>query len=182
MRDGIKIIKKASDVEQLCNQHNTNRGVYLVPAFTGLGAPHWDPDARGALFGITRDTGREDIARAAIESTCYQTYDLIKAMSEDGISLNSMKVDGGMIENQWMVQYLSDILNMSIECPSSKETTALGAAILVGLQAGIYKSVDDIKKHMKISEKYSPKMSSEDREIYLDGWNSAVKRVMSNYS
>jgi glycerol kinase len=182
LRDGIKIIKKASDVEQLCNQHNTNRGVYLVPAFTGLGAPHWDPEARGALFGITRDTGREDIARAAIESTCYQTYDLIKAMLEDGISLNSMKVDGGMVENQWMVQYLSDILNMSIECPSSKETTALGAAYLVGLQAGIYKSVDDIKKHMKISKKYSPKMSSKEREIYLDGWNSAVKRVMSNYA
>ena len=103
-------------------------------------------------------------------------------MSEDGISLNSMKVDGGMIENQWMVQYLSDILSMSIECPSSKETTALGAAYLVGLQAGIYKSVDDIKKHMKISKKYSPKMSSKEREIYLDGWNSAVKRVMSNYA
>ena len=153
-----------------------------MPAFTGLGAPYWDPGARGALFGITRDTGREDIARAAIESTCYQTHDLVRAMSEDGIILNSMKVDGGMIENQWMVQYLSDILNMPIECPSSKETTALGAAYLVGLQAGTYKSLDDIKKHMKISKKYSPKMSSEDRRISLDGWKNAVNRVLSNYS
>ena len=182
LRDGIKIIRKAADVEQLCNKHNSNRGVYLVPAFTGLGAPYWDPGARGALFGITRDTGREDIARAAIESTCYQTHDLVRAMSEDGIILNSMKVDGGMIENQWMVQYLSDILNMPIECPSSKETTALGAAYLVGLQAGTYKSLDDIKKHMKVSKKYSPKMSSEDRRISLDGWKNAVNRVLSNYS
>ncbi|MEN9018361.1 MAG: glycerol kinase GlpK [Hellea sp.] len=181
LRDGIKIIKTASDVEPLCGKHNTNRGVYLVPAFTGLGAPHWDPNARGALFGITRDTGREDIARAAIESTCYQTYDLIKAMSDDGIASNSMRVDGGMVENQWMVQFLSDILDIPIECPSSKETTALGAAYLVGLQAGIYKSLDDIKKHIRINRHYSPKMGNEERTKLLNGWVNAVKRVLSNY-
>ena len=178
LRDGIKIIKDASETEAMAAGLEHNHGVYLVPAFTGLGAPHWDPDARGGLFGITRDTTPEHIARAAVESVCYQTQDLFAAMAEDGVEPTSLRVDGGMVHNSWMVQFLSDILNIPVERPKVLETTALGAAYLAGLQAGVYSSLEDVTKNWQRDSGFTPDMETEERETLIAGWSKAVGRVL----
>ena len=178
LRDGIKIIKEAAETEAMCEGLESNKGVYLVPAFTGLGAPHWDPEARGAIFGLTRDTGRAEIARATVESVVYQTHDLFKAMAEDGVAPTSLRVDGGMVHNSWMVQHLSSVLNIPVDRPKVLETTALGAAYLVGLQAGLYKTLQDVQKHWQGEKHCEPKMDEKTRDGLLKGWNKAVSKVL----
>jgi len=179
LRDELKIIKKAKHTEKLIKKTKSNNGVYLVPAFTGLGAPYWDPDARGAIFGITRDTGRADIVRATLESVVYQTLDLFEAMAEDGIAPTSLKVDGGMVANNWMVQFLSDILDLPVERPKVMETTALGAAYLVGLQCGLYENLADISKHWQHESGFTPTMKPEARNPLIAGWEKAVGKVLT---
>lgn len=179
LRDGIQIIKDAAETEAMCEGLESNKGVYLVPAFTGLGAPHWDPDARGAIFGLTRDTGRPEIARATVESVCYQTYDLFKAMSDDGVTPSSLRVDGGMVHNSWMVQHLSSVLDIPVDRPKVLETTALGAAYLAGLQAGLYESLEDVKANWQRDKHFEPQMDSHTRTALLTGWNTAVQKVLT---
>ena len=179
LRDGIEIIDDARETEELVRSTNNNAGVYLVPAFTGLGAPHWDPDARGAIFGLTRDTGRAEIVRATLESVCYQTYDLFTAMKEDGVTPTRLRVDGGMVKNDWMVNYLSDILDLPIDRPRVMETTALGVAYLVALQTGIYSSLNDVAKNWKAQASFEPDMKKEQREAALSGWHKAVGKVLT---
>ena len=154
--------------------------MYLVPAFTGLGAPYWDPTARGALLGITRSTGRAEIARAALEACCYQTADLLEAIANDGINTKSMRVDGGMAKNSWLLQYLADILDISIDRPVITETTALGAAYLAGLQAGIFTSLEDIARNWRRASHFDPAMTSFERNRRLAGWKTAVGRTLKS--
>ena len=156
-----------------------NQGVYLVPAFTGLGAPHWDPDARGALYGLTRDTGPATIARAALESVCYQTMDLLSAMQSDGAKLNTVRVDGGMVNNNWLSQYLADVLNIPVERPRQTETTALGAAYLAGLHTGVYESLDDLTANWQLEREFAPAMDEAMRERVIKGWAEAIRRTRS---
>ncbi len=179
LRDGLKIIKDAAETEAMASGLTHNHGVYLVPAFTGLGAPHWDPDARGGLFGITRDTTPEHVARSAVESVVYQTHDLFSAMAEDGVKPSSLRVDGGMVQNSWMVQFLSDILDIPVERPKVLETTALGAAYLAGLKAGLYDSLEDVRENWQRDSHFTPAMKDDARSGLLSGWNNAVKRVLS---
>ena len=136
--------KSAEETEALAKSLDDNQGVYLVPGFAGLGAPHWRPDARGAIYGLTRGAGRAALARAALESVAYQTLDLMDAAKSDGVDAQTLRVDGGMVMNNWLMQFLADILQLPVERPAVMETTALGAAYLAGLQAGIYKNTDEI--------------------------------------
>ncbi|HEX5513523.1 MAG TPA: glycerol kinase GlpK, partial [Gammaproteobacteria bacterium] len=178
LRDGIKIIRSATEVEPLAAGLDSNRGVYFVPAFTGLGAPHWDPNARGAIFGLTRDTGIADIVRAALESVCYQTHDLLAAMARDSATNPStLRVDGGMSANDWLLQYLADIVGTSVDRPRITETTAVGAAHLAGLQAGIYGSFDDLKQHWHADQRFQPQLRKPERDLLLRNWEKAVSRV-----
>ena len=156
-----------------------NHGVYLVPAFTGLGAPHWDADARGALFGLTRDSGPASITRAALESVCYQTMDLLNAMRQDGADINTVRVDGGMINNDWLGQYLANILDIAVERPKQTETTALGAAYLAGLQTGVYNSLDDLTANWQRQTVFKPDMNADVRQKVIAGWADAISRTRS---
>ena len=151
----------------------------MVPAFTGLGAPHWDPDARGAIFGLTRDTGVAEIVRAALEAVCYQTSDLLEAMAQDGISPTGLRVDGGMVNNNWLCNFLADILNVSVERPIETETTALGAAYLAGLQCGMFSSLEELQSKWQAEKVFSPKMKPVDRTQLIHGWRAAVNRTKS---
>ncbi|WP_049265555.1 glycerol kinase GlpK, partial [Pseudomonas aeruginosa] len=144
LRDGIKLIDHAHESEALAIQAGDSNGVYLVPAFTGLGAPYWDPKARGAIFGLTRDTGIKEIVTAGLQSVCYQTRDLLEAMRQDGTPPSALRVDGGMVVNNWVMQFLTDILGVTVERPEVTETTALGVAYMAGLKAGFYRDLDDI--------------------------------------
>ena len=157
-----------------------NGDVYLVPAFTGLGAPHWNANARGVLSGLTRDTGPKQIVRAIIESVAYQTYDLFEAMKHDGLRPRLVKVDGGMVMNNWFSQFLSDVVNVGVLRPKTQETTALGAAFMAGLQIGVYKSLKDISKKWSLDRKFSPKMKNKNRLNLLKGWSKAIKRTLIN--
>src|SRR5690606_28257351 len=155
-------------------------GVYLVPAFTGLGAPYWDPKARGAIFGLTRDTGIKEIVTAGLEAVCYQTRDLLEAMGQDGAApLSALRVDGGMVVNNWLVQFLADILGVPVERPQVNETTALGAAYLAGLQAGLYRDLDEVAGHWQQQRRFEPCMPAQRREALYAGWLNAVRRVRS---
>ena len=180
LRDKIKIIKKASETEKIVKTLKNNRGVYLVPAFTGLGAPYWDANSRGVLCGLTRDTGPKEIVRAVIESVAYQTYDLFEAMRNDGLRPKIVKVDGGMVKNNWFTQFLSDIVNVKVYRPKVNETTALGAAFMAGLKIGIYKSLKDISRKWKIDRSFTPKMKSKNRLELLQGWSKAIKKTLSH--
>src|SRR5690606_21257751 len=155
-------------------------GVYLVPAFTGLGAPYWDPKARGAIFGLTRDTGIKEIVTAGLQSVCYQTRDLLEAMRHDGAAAPSaLRVDGGMVENNWVMQFLADILGVTVERPKVTETTALGVAYLAGLQAGLYPDLETIAGLWHRQQRFDAKMADEYRDTLYKGWLDAVKRVRS---
>ncbi len=180
LRDGLGVIQSADETESMASDLNDNQGVYLVPAFTGMGAPYWDPDARGALFGLTRDTGPKELARAALESVCFQTMDLFDAIRSDGAALDTVRVDGGMVKNNWLSQTLADILNVPVQRPMQTETTALGAAYLAGLQCGIYASLDDLTSNWQQEKAFSPTMQNEDREQAIAGWANAVKRTRSD--
>jgi glycerol kinase len=179
LRDKIKLIKKASDTEKIIKSLKSNKGIYLVPAFTGLGAPYWAVNARGVLSGLTRDTGPKEIVRATVESVAYQTHDLFEAMNNDGLKPRSIKVDGGMVKNNWFSQFLSDVLNVKVLRPKVHETTALGAAFMAGLQIGVYKSLKDISKNWKADRIFNPKMKIHQRKNLIKGWKSAIKKTLS---
>jgi glycerol kinase len=180
LRDGIGLIRSASETEALASSLSDNRGVYLVPAFTGLGAPHWDARARGGLFGITRDTGVAEITRATLESVCYQTQDLLRAVADEGATeLTALRVDGGMVGNNWLMQFLADIVDLRVDRPVVTETTALGAAYLAGVQTGVFDSLDDVTAHWQVDRSFESAMSATERERLLAGWEQAVSRVCS---
>lgn len=171
------MIDDADETEALAASLDSNHDVYLVPAFTGLGAPHWDPDARGAVFGITRDTNVAQLVRATLESVCYQTYDLIEATRRDGISPQALRVDGGMVRNNWVCQFLSDVLDLTVEKPIETETTALGVAYLAGLQVGIFQSLDEISAGWRTARAFNSGMADWRRAELLRGWEAAVDKV-----
>ena len=177
LRDELKIIHDAADSEYFAQKVKNSNGVYVVPAFTGLGAPHWDMYARGAIVGLTRGTNRNHIIRATLESIAYQTKDVIEAMIEDsGINLTALKVDGGATSNNFLMQFQSDILNVNIERPEVTETTALGAAYLAGLAVGFWKSKGEISQYWSINRKFKPVMDEEKRNTLYKGWKKAVGR------
>ncbi len=178
LRDELKIIKDAAETQALAESIETNNGVYLVPAFTGLGAPHWAPEARGAVYGLTRGAGRAELARAALESVAYQTADLTAAMAADGAAPQSLRVDGGMVANDWIMQFLSDIIDIKVERPKVLETTALGAAYLAGLQAGVFKDTDEIAEARRVDARFQPAMAPEVRNAALAGWKKALERTL----
>ena len=180
LRDRMKFIKKAPETEKIIKSLKNNAGIYLVPAFTGLGAPYWNANARGVLSGITRDTGPKEIVRAIIESVAYQTYDLFESMRHDGLRPKLVKVDGGMVMNNWFSQFLSDIIDVKVLRPKVHETTALGAAFMAGLKIGAYKSLKDISKNWILDKKFSPKMKNKTRKPLIKGWSIAIKRALIN--
>lgn len=177
LRDGLQLIKSASETEALARGRDGAQGVYLVPAFTGLGAPHWDPSARGAIFGLTRDTGLADLVVACLEAVCYQTKDLLAAMQQDGALPTLLRVDGGMVANSWLAQRLADLLQIVVDRPASIETTALGAAYLAGLKAGLYPDLAAIGKAWQLERRFEPGMSSEESQALHQGWLAAIARV-----
>lgn len=180
LRDGLGLIKSAEETETLAASLESNNGVYLVPAFTGLGAPHWDAFARGSIFGLTRSTGVKEIVRATLESVCYQTSDLFRAMADDGVHPTQVRVDGGMIKNNWLAQFLADILDIRIQRPKQTETTALGAAYLAGLQCGFYDSFDTLTENWQQEAEFQPSMDQQSRENLLAGWDDAIRRTRSD--
>lgn len=179
LRDGLKIIDCADESETLARKVEDSGGVYIVPAFTGLGAPYWDASARGIITGITRGTMREHIARAALESIAYQVCDLVSAMEKDaGIKITCLNVDGGASKNDFLLQFQADILNCPAVRPEAIETTALGAAYLAGLTAGFWNSLDEIRSNANTGRVFTPDMSVDVRERLLNGWNKAVGRAL----
>jgi glycerol kinase len=180
LRDDLRLIRDAQETEALARSIPDTGGVYLVPAFTGMGAPYWDPAARGALVGLARDSGVAQIARAALEAACYQTRDLIDAIREDGVgALKGLRVDGGMAVNDWAMQFLADVLDLPVERPTVTETTALGAASLAGLQAGMFASLDEVAAAWRRDRRFEPAMENATRDRLLAGWKTAVGRVLS---
>ena len=179
LRDKIKFIKKASDTEKIIKSLKSNNGIYLVPAFTGLGAPYWAVNARGVLSGLTRDTGPKEIVRATVESVAYQTHDLFEAMKNDGLRPRIIKVDGGMVKNNWFSQFLADVVDVKVLRPKVEETTALGAAFMAGLQIGVYKSLRDISNNWQVDRIFHPKIKSSNRKKLIKGWDIAIKKTLS---
>ena len=179
LRDELGLIASAQDSERMARQSESNRGVYLVPAFTGLGAPHWDANARGGIFGLVRDTTAADLVRAALESVCYQTWDLLEAMACDAGRPEAVRVDGGMSVNNWLMQFLADILQLPVERPQTVETTALGAAFLAGLQCGVYADLDEISECHTLQQRFTPAMSEPQRAARCKSWRRAVRRTRS---
>ena len=182
LRDGLKFIESAQESESLAMQADDSQDVYLVPAFVGLGAPYWDPDCRGALFGMTRNTGPAEITKATLESVCYQTSDLLSAIAKDlgEGKLSAIRVDGGMAASNWTMQMLSDLVELPVDRPKNLETTALGAAYLAGMQIGFYPSMSDFSDSWQSDSQFNSKMKSDSRERKLAGWKDAVKRTLSN--
>lgn len=180
IRDGLQLIQQASDSEALATDTSEDLSVYLVPAFTGLGAPYWDPDARGALFGLTRDSGVKEVVTAALLSVCYQSRDLFVAIEADGGAVMSLRVDGGMANNGYVMQKLSDLLDVEVLRPELTETTALGAAYVAGLQAGIFESLDEISAKWQLDQRFDPSKDATWREKQYNGWLDAVSRTRTN--
>lgn len=180
LRDGLKIIDHAAETESMARDLESNKGVYLVPAFTGLGAPYWRSDVRGAIFGINRDTGPAELARAALEAVCYQTHDLLTAMAEDARLPARLRVDGGMVGNEWVMQLLADVLNVEVDRPIITETTALGAAYLAGLKVGMFDSLEQIASQWRCDKSFSPAMSETQRTHLLSGWRSCINKVLAD--
>ncbi len=180
LRDTLHIIENAGDTQSLAESITDNGGVYLVPAFTGLGAPYWDPLARGALLGLTRDSSAKHIARAALEAVCYQTCDLLQAIERDYHQpIQTLRVDGGMTINDWLLQFLADILSVKVERPKCIETSALGAAYLAGLGSGVYQSLAEVEAHWQLEKSFLAQMSHVQRQQYYAGWQQAVERIRS---
>ena len=177
LRDGIKLISDASETEAIATSQPASNGVYLVPAFTGLGAPYWDPDARGGILGLTRDSSIEDIVTATLLSVCYQTRDLLEAMSKDGVMPTILRVDGGMVANSWVAQGLTDLVRIPVDRPKVTETTALGVAYLAGLQVGIYDSLEEISSQWRSERAFQPQMAQNESNLLYQGWQEAVSRV-----
>lgn len=179
LRDGLHLIQTAAETEALAKQTPMDHGVFLVPAFTGLGAPYWDPQARGAIFGLTRDTGIKEIVTAGLQSVCYQTKDLQKAMENDGERPTTLRVDGGMVANDWLLQFLADILGTTIDRPHIIETTALGAAYLAALQAGVFASLDELSQRWRCDHSFKPQWPKDKRDKFYGAWQKAVAKVQT---
>lgn len=179
LRDGLAIISSSSESESRAKQVNDCDGVYVVPSFTGLGAPYWKPQVKGGILGLTRGTKQEHIIRATIESLAYQTSDVVFAMQEDsGLAIKKMQVDGGASRNDFLLQFQSDILNTQVIRSTISETTALGAAYLAGLAVGVWKHQDDIRKQFQVASIFEPMMEEETRIAHLNGWKRAVHAIM----
>jgi len=180
LRDNIHMFKESKESQALAQSVPDTHGVYFVPAFTGLGAPHWDPEARGAIFGLTRDSNIAHITRAALEAVCYQTKDLLATMLNEGhVNEAILRVDGGMVANNWLCQFLSDILGVEVERPKIIETTALGAAYLAGLQVGIYNDLDSIAKLWQRDQAFAPAMDEAKRQQLYQGWQKVVRKILN---
>jgi glycerol kinase len=181
LRDGLKVVKKAADTGALAQAADKNQGVYLVPAFVGLGAPYWNAEVRGALFGLTRATTNKELARAALEAVCYQTHDLLEAMKKDwgATGQTILRVDGGMTASDWTMQFLADILGAPVDRPVVLETTALGAAYLAGLQAGLLPKPEIFAKSWKRQKRFMPTMKNEIRANKLAGWREAMRKLLA---
>ena len=186
LRDGLKIIKRAADSAKLAARADPEQAVYLVPAFAGLGAPYWDAEARGAIYGLTRGTTGAEIARAALEAVCYQTRDLLDAMRRDwpqGRGARTvLRVDGGMVASDWTMQFLADILDAPVDRPKVLETTALGAAYLAGFRAGLYPAPAAFAKSWQLDRRFSPKMREPERAAKYAGWQAALDRTLTRPS
>ena len=180
LRDELRIIDTAPESEAIARRRGVVEDVYVVPAFAGLGAPYWDPDARGAILGLTGGSGRDDIVTATLQSVAFQTCDLIAAMSEDGIKPSVIRVDGGMVANDWFLQFLADVLDIPVERPVNVESTVLGAAYLAGYQAGIVESAAAIGELWQRDARFEPQMQAAQREQLLHGWSDAVRRIRSD--
>ena len=182
LRDGLKIIEDSAESGSLAARANEGEEVYLVPAFVGLGAPYWDSDCRGAMYGLTRNTGREDVALAALESVAYQTRDLLKAMQKDWSAQHAtvLRVDGGMVASDWTMQRLADILDAPVDRPNNLETTAQGAAYLAGRHVGIYPDIEDFAQSWTLEKRFEPAMDPNLRTRKYDGWRDAVRRTLSH--
>jgi glycerol kinase len=182
LRDGLKVLAKASDSEKMAKSVKNNAGVYFVPALVGLGAPYWDQDARGSIYGITRGTSNNHIVRAALEAMCYQTKDVLEAMQKDsGLKTRDLKVDGGAVANNFLCQFQSDILGVNVIRPKTIETTASGAAYLAGLAVGYWKNTTALKKHWEKDRVFKPEMSRKESSELYGNWLKAVKRTLSHY-
>ena len=179
LRDKVNLIKKASETETISKSSKINDGVFVVPAFSGMGAPYWRPDARGVITGLTRDSDWKSIVRATVESVGYQSFDLFDSMNKDGLKPRIVKVDGGMVANNWFTQFLADIINLKVVRPKILETTALGVALLAGLQIGEYKSLNQIKNMWKKDRVFSPNIKKTLRNELLAGWKLAIKKTLA---
>jgi glycerol kinase len=179
LRDGLRMFRDSADTEKYAVRVESTEGVYVVPAFVGLGAPYWDSDVRGAVFGLTRGTSKEHFIRATLESLTYQTKDVLDAMEADsGITLKTLRVDGGAVRNDFLMQFQSDLLNVPVERPVINETTALGAAYLAGLAVGFWQDRSEIKNHWQLEQSFEPKMEPSRRDELYAGWQKAVKAAM----
>ncbi|MFB1081024.1 glycerol kinase GlpK [Jeotgalibacillus sp. JSM ZJ347] len=180
LRDGLRMLKTASASEDYAKRVDSTEGVYVVPAFVGLGTPYWDSDVRGAVFGLTRGSSKEHFVRAVLESLAYQTKDVLDAMEKDsGIELKKLRVDGGAVENDFLMQFQSDLLNVPVERPVISETTALGAAYLAGLAVGFWQSKDEIAEMWKTDKEFDPVMDTEESDQLYSGWQKAVKAAQA---
>jgi len=177
LRDGLGVIADAADTDGMATRVPDSHGVYMVPAFVGLGAPYWDPDARGSIFGLTLDASAAHLARAALESVGYQTRDLLDAMAGDGARPSAVRIDGGMTANAWLCQFLADVLDLPVERPRNLETTALGAAFLAGLATGVWSSLDEVAATWAMRDYFNPRMERAQRDRLLAGWRAAVERT-----
>jgi glycerol kinase len=178
LRDSLGVIKSSAETEALARSISSNNGVYLVPAFAGLGAPHWAAEARGLICGLTRGSGKAELARAALECVAYQTADLMDAMSADGAPCRTLKVDGGMVANDWLMQFLADIQGAPVDRPVIMETTALGAAVLAGVKAGVFSSLAEILRLRRTQATFSPAMSAAERGKLRKEWKIALDRAL----
>jgi len=178
LRDELGIIKNINDSQSLAASIKDNNGVYFVPAFTGLGAPHWKPDARGTIVGLTGSSGKAEIVRAALEAVAYQSVDLFDAMKADGQKTKRVRVDGAMSANDWLLQFLSSISNVRIEKSDNAETTSKGAAILASIGSGLYASIEETKVFWQLHKSFIPNMEDEVIKKYRNGWNKAIKRTI----
>lgn len=180
LRDGLRMFRKAEESEAYAARVTSSEGVYVVPAFVGLGTPYWDSDVRGAVFGLTRGTEKEHFVRATLESLAYQTRDVLGAMEADsGIPLSTLRVDGGAVKNNFLMQFQSDLLNVPVDRPVVNETTALGAAYLAGLAVGYWETLGDISNYWNLDRKFEPEMGEEERAALYTGWGKAVKAAQA---
>ena len=179
LRDKMKLIKKAPETEKIARSSNINDGIYVVPAFSGMGAPYWRPGARGLITGLTRDSNWQSLVRATVESVAYQSYDLFNAMNKDGLKPRIVKIDGGMVANNWFSQFLSDTINLKVIRPKVLETTALGVALFAGYQVGEFKSLNQIKNIWQKDRAFSPKIKNSLRNQLLQGWKLAIRKTLA---
>ncbi|MDB3982659.1 glycerol kinase GlpK [Candidatus Pelagibacter sp.] len=179
LRDKIRLINNAHDTEKIAKSKMNNDGVYIVPAFTGLGAPYWSPESKGLITGITRNTDWKNIVRATIESVAYQSYDLFESMKKDGCKSKIIKIDGGMVSNNWFAQFLTDILNIKVLRPTIQETTAWGVAFFAGYQIGVFKTLEEVKNKWRKNAIFSSKISKKQRNYLLQGWEQAIRKTLA---